>query len=202
MDIKIQEIKADLLDRYSKIPIRFEVSSMLQITLIEGGLGGIALTEKEVEKPYVKDYDSYETVCSLAIASNAIERWSKLFDISKWGFFLALDGEREVGGITLAFNTPGVYMLSERTDISLLWDLRVHPEFRRHGIGTKLFEHAIAWSKDRSCRQLKIETQNINVPACRFYAKQGCKLGMIDIYGYAGVPEVCHETMLVWYFDL
>ena len=49
---------------------------------------------------------------------------------------------------------------------------------------------------------MKIETQNVNVPACRFYAQQGCHLGAILRYGYAGCPEVAHEAMLLWYLDL
>jgi hypothetical protein len=40
------------------------------------------------------------------------------------------------------------------------------------------------------------------VGACRFYAKQGCELGGIHVYGYAGCPQVAHETMLLWYLDL
>ena len=51
------------------------------------------------------------------------------------------------------------------------------------------------------CTHLKIETQNINVPGCRFYASQGCRLGEINQFGYAD-PRVSHETMLVWYLDL
>ena len=47
-----------------------------------------------------------------------------------------------------------------------------------------------------------IETQNINVNACRFYAKQGCKLGGINRYGYGDHPQVKHEVMLIWYLDL
>jgi hypothetical protein len=60
----------------------------------------------------------------------------------------------------------------------------------------------VDWSRERKCTHLKIETQNVNVPACRFYAKQGCRLGAIDRYGYAGHPQVGHETMLIWYLDL
>jgi hypothetical protein len=49
---------------------------------------------------------------------------------------------------------------------------------------------------------MKIETQNVNVAACRFYASMGCELGAINRYGYAGVPAVAHEAMLLWYYKL
>ena len=49
------------------------------------------------------------------------------------------------------------------------------------------------------CRQIKIETQNINVPACRFYVRQGCVLGAINRHAY---PEFPTEVKLLWYKDL
>jgi hypothetical protein len=49
-------------------------------------------------------------------------------------------------------------------------------------------------------RQIKIETQNINVNACRFYARMGAVVGAIHQYAYSSTyPE---ETMLLWYKDL
>jgi GNAT superfamily N-acetyltransferase len=93
-------------------------------------------------------------------------------------------------------------MLEARTDLAVLWDLRVAPERRGEGIGRRLFVRAVEWARGRDCKQLKIETQNINVAACRFYARQGCELRAIDRQGYAGCPEVAHEAMLIWSLDL
>lgn len=53
-----------------------------------------------------------------------------------------------------------------------------------------------AWAAARGCRQLKIETQNVNVPACRFYARQGCVLGAINRFAYREFPD---EVQLLWY---
>jgi streptothricin acetyltransferase len=47
-----------------------------------------------------------------------------------------------------------------------------------------------------------VETQNTNVPACRFYARQGCVSGGINRFGYAGCPAAAPEAMLLWYLDL
>ena len=104
-----------------------------------------------------------------------------------------------LGGAVVAWNTPGVNMLEERDDLAVLWDLRVHPEHRRKGIGAQLFRHAAAWARAKGCRQLKVETQNINVPACKFYAKQGCYLGAVH---YGAYPEYPDEAQLLWYLDL
>jgi streptothricin acetyltransferase len=54
---------------------------------------------------------------------------------------------------------------------------------------------------------LAIETQSNNVPACRFYASQGCRLGAIHRFAYARFGDdpgnlVARETMMIWYLEL
>ncbi len=49
---------------------------------------------------------------------------------------------------------------------------------------------------------MRIETQNVNVPACSFYHSQGARLGEINRYAYTGHLDVGREVMLVWYLDL
>ena len=65
--------------------------------------------------------------------------------------------------------------------------------------GRALFEAATRGARQRGCRLLLIETQNVNVPACRFYAAQGCTLGAIDRFAYADLPD---ETQLIWTLPL
>jgi GNAT superfamily N-acetyltransferase len=93
-------------------------------------------------------------------------------------------------------------MLERRQDLAVLWDIRIQPAARRQGVGKQLFFAAAEWAQGRGCQQMKIETQNVNVPACRFYASLGCELGAIHRYAYAGHPRVGHEAMLLWYLDL
>jgi GNAT superfamily N-acetyltransferase len=193
MDIHIEGISAQKLSEYARVPIAFTVTSIFTVESDDNGLGGMHMQEKPVASPYVKDYDSYE---------GGPERWPQRFDVRNWAFFLACAQQRPVGGAAIAFHTPGVNMLVGRKDLAVLWDIRVHPDCRRTGVGTKLFQHVIEWARSKGCTQLKIETQNINVPACRFYAKQGCHLGEIDRYGYASHPLIAHEIMLIWYLNL
>jgi GNAT superfamily N-acetyltransferase len=143
-----------------------------------------------VEHPYIKDYDLDESP----------EDWPKKFEVAKWGFFLAKADQKPVGAAAVAFDTTGVFMLEARRDLSVLWDIRVRPEAR--GAGIPLFRYAAKWSRERGCKQMKIETQNVNVPACRFYQRMGARLGEIHRFGYAAVPAVAHEVMLNWYLDL
>jgi GNAT superfamily N-acetyltransferase len=191
MQAKIIEVGPERLGEYAGIPIKLEVKQRLEVELVEGGLGGMRLHQVEVVKPYVKDYDSYGDVPT---------DWPKKFDISNWGFFLAMVGERLAGGAAVAFNTNEVIMLEDRKDLAVLWDLRVEPAFR--GVGIPLFKNAAEWSRKQGCRQMKVETQNVNVAACRFYQRMGCSLGEIRRFGYAAVPTVAEEVMLIWYLDL
>ena len=141
MSIEIQEIGVDLFPRYAEIPISFKVESVFRVEVIDKGLGGFRLIEEKV-KPYTKDYDSIEENSE----SGPIE-WKKRFDVSKWGFFLALNGTHAVGGATVAIDNPCVNMLEGRKDLAVLWDIRVHPDKRGRGIGGKLFKHAADWAR-------------------------------------------------------
>lgn len=194
MAFSIAEVGKESLGEYSKVPIAFEVKSVLEVDRVQGGLGGLALTEAPVDQPYIKDYD--------ASPDGGPARWTEKFDLSNWAIFIGHDGASPVCGATVAFDTPGVHMLAGRSDLAVLWDIRVLPGMRRSGIGAKIFARASDWARGRGAAQMKIETQNTNVPACRFYLKQGCRLGEIDLQAYAHDPLTAHETMLVWYLDL
>jgi GNAT superfamily N-acetyltransferase len=90
-------------------------------------------------------------------------------------------------------------MLEDRRDVAVLWDIRVAAEVRGQRVGTALFDAAEKWAVTHGCQRLKGETQNINVPACRFYAKQRCELGAIHRFAY---PDLPNETQLLWYKNL
>jgi GNAT superfamily N-acetyltransferase len=188
--MEINEAPFSRLDEFARISIAFEVRSVFEPELRENGLGGIMLHERPVTA-YVKDYDLLDPPLT----------WPVRFDLAGWGLFLAEEAGQTLGGAVVAWDTPGAEMLEDRKDLSALWDLRVAPEHRGRGIGRLLFQHAVAWSKVRGCVQMKIETQNVNVPACRFYAAQGATLGSIRRFAYRAVPSIAHETQLIWYFD-
>jgi GNAT superfamily N-acetyltransferase len=192
MKIEIQKIPASRLGEYALIPIRFQVRSKYQVEQFMEGAGGLLMREVKVTPPYVKDYDVDETP----------RDWPKKFNVTHWGIFVAKEDGQTVGGAAVALNTPGVNLLEGRQDLAVLWDIRVRPDARGLGIGTALFRHAAAWARSKGCRQMKIETQNVNVPACRFYAHMGCELGMVHRFGYAAIPAVADEAMLFWYLKL
>jgi ribosomal protein S18 acetylase RimI-like enzyme len=188
MKVEIFEENTEILPEYEKISIAFQVESYFRVELCESGLGGIKLFEEKAATPYVKDYDN--------IQNEKPSHWIKRWDISNWGILSAFINKQRVGGAAIAWKTPEVDMLEGREDLACLWDLRVHSNYRNKGCEHQLFVRSLAWSRERGCRRFKVETQNINVPACRFYARQGCELGTINRYAY---PEIMNETQLIWY---
>jgi GNAT superfamily N-acetyltransferase len=191
MRIEITEESAGSLAEYARIPIAFEVRRILDVTAPANELGGLLLTERSIETPYLKNYD--------AVEGGAPTHWGERFDLSHWGLFVArADGQR-VGGAAVAFDSPDVTMLNGRVDVALLWDIRVAPEMRGRGVGAALLRAAEAWAVARGCVRLDVETQNINAPACQFYARNGMRLGTIRKHAYAGLP---HEVQLIWYKEL
>jgi GNAT superfamily N-acetyltransferase len=190
MEIEILQEPITALAEYARIPVAFEVRRMLELQLFDQELG-FMLSERWLEVPYVKDYD--------ALPDNAPEHWAERFDLSSWALFGAHAEGRRVGGVAIAFGTEGLASLEGRDDLAMLWDIRVSLETRGQGVGAALFDAAEAWATTKGCSQLKAETQNINVPACRFYARQGCVLGGIHRFAY---PELPHEIQLLWYKQL
>jgi len=194
-DIRVVERGPECLADYARIPIAFRVETIYRVEEAEGG-HGMTLAEEPVAEPYVKDYDAVEN------RGQRILEWPNRFDTTNWGFLLAKEGDVQVGGAIVLFDSPEIHMLNDRRDLGLLWDVRVKPEYRRRGVGTALWQHAVDWARMHGCTQFKVETSNVNVPACRFYRKMGCALGGIDRFAYRGCPEVAHEVMLLWYREL
>jgi streptothricin acetyltransferase len=191
MQINMSEEPMAALGEYGRVPIAFEVDRVLDVAVRHDGLDGFVLSERRLEVPYIKDYD--------AIAGEGPSTWATRFDLSNWGLMTAhVEGQR-VGGAVIAFNTPHVTMLEGRRDLAALWDIRVASATRGRGVGSALFRAVETWCTARSCRRLKIETQNINVAACRFYGRQGCVLEAVNHFAYGELPD---EIQLFWYKEL
>ncbi len=187
MTIEVIEESIAVLPEYGRVPIAFRVESRFRVEPVRSGLGGLVLVEEPVT-PYIKDYD--------ALPGEGPSHWQEHLDISHWGLLGAYEGTERIGGAAVAWKTDGLRLLEGRDDVAALWDLRVDPDHRGWGVGHRLFIAARAWARARGCRRLVVETQNINVPACRFYARQGCILGAINQYAYADAPD---EVQLLWY---
>jgi ribosomal protein S18 acetylase RimI-like enzyme len=90
-------------------------------------------------------------------------------------------------------------MLENRDDLVVLWDLRVAEQYKHQGIGQNLFNMAKKFAIENNFSQLKVECQNTNYSAVRFYHKQGMVLSAINEYAYKDCPN---EVQLIWYLNL
>lgn len=179
----IQQVTFSDLERYCTIAIAFLVESILEVS--GDSPGSFSFVEHPVAQPWIKDYDTVNSPSTLP------SRWS----LDNWAIFLASDSLHPVGGCIVAQNTPGVDMLQGRTDLAVLWDIRVAPDYRGRGLGRQLFETATAWAQSRRCTEMQIETQTINANACRFYQRMGCTLNRITRDAYDECPG---EHQLIW----
>ena len=177
--VRITEEAIDRLHEHATISTAFVVERILAATQSDC-VGGVTFSEVAVDHPWVKDYDAIEPPTN----------WLRRFDTRDWRLLVAYEARVRVGGAVIIPQTPTK---------AILWDLRVRPESRSCGVGSALFRAAEDWSRARGCRVLEVETQNVNAPACLFYARMGCRLADVEQEAY---PDLPGEARIVWARDL
>jgi ribosomal protein S18 acetylase RimI-like enzyme len=189
--LDIQEHGADRLAEYATVSIAFRVAEVLDLDAISADPSAARIPTRPVAPPYIKDYDS--------VAGDAPLDWPARFDVSRWMFLAALADGKRVGCATMIARDPAVDLLDGRDDLARLWDLRVAAEFRHRGVASALLAAVEERGSAQDIRTLMVETQHINVPACRFYARQRFVLGAVNRGAY---PDLPHEVQLLWYKPL
>ena len=185
----------DSLADYASIPMEFTVNSVLDVVGRPGFPGGFSLREMPVKAPWVKDYRP-------ATGESRQQELTRFCCEHNHAYFLALLDDRPVGAATgIRFCEDAEYycLLGGSRDTAILHDIRVHPDYARQGVGTLLFGAFRDWAVEQRLGLLKIETQNINVPACRFYANMGAYLGGVQQHAY---PEFPDEVQLLWFVEI
>ena len=182
----VQESQPDLA-AYASIPITFDVRDVARIVPGPPPSGGSTIDPQPLAVSWTKNYDA---------DGKGSTTWSSRFDLSHWAVFVARIDGRRVGGAASVFQASDIAMLAGRPDVALLWDIRVTPDARGLGIGSALVAHVEAWAGAHGATWLAVETQDINVPACRFYARHGFVLQAVNRGAY---PELPDETQLLWY---
>lgn len=195
-DIDVREEVHMSMAEYESVPISFTVDRILTRVACDVNRVGMVFAEEPVAAPYLKDYD--QDAEQLGLGSRP-STWGDRWDLSNWGILAARDRGVLVGGGAVAFRTRAVDLLEGRDDVAVLWDLRVVPERRGSGVGKQLFDAAAEWSREHGASVMKIETQNVNVTACRFYARQGCTLVAVNSRAY---PDLPNESQMMWVLEL
>ncbi len=82
------------------------------------------------------------------------------------------------------------------------WNKSVHlsgifvaPDAQNRGVGTLLLDAAVLYARTTRGNRLRLETQNVNYPAIRFYLRRGFTLAGIDVSFY-DPDALAEETAL------
>lgn len=176
-----EEPIADLRE-YAGISGEFESHSIYDV---RQALNAVDLVERSIPVPFRKDYDRFEDPTA----------WSRTLGAAQSVCISAFAGVRRVGGIIAAVATPGLVTWENNVSVAILWDLRVAQAYRRKSVATSLLSAAAAWAQARACSELKVETQNTNPAACRFYMQRGFVLQEARPGAYSELPA---DVQLIW----
>jgi ribosomal protein S18 acetylase RimI-like enzyme len=155
------------------------------------GQTGVPLRSVAVTRPYTKDYDA-------VVGERAID-WAGRWDLACWWFAAAFLDGRRVGGVAVVMDTSQADGANSRPDEVILADIRVAPDCRRQGVGRRLIQFAESHARSAGKRWIKLETQDNNVAACRFYAAAGYSIRTLNRSAYRDLPD---EVQLIWAKEL
>jgi hypothetical protein len=92
LEIWQEALTPGALGEHANISTALLVDRILEVTSIDGGLGGMSLTEIPMADPYIKDHDAIEGV--------GPTRWAKRFDVSNWGMICACRDANRAGQVS------------------------------------------------------------------------------------------------------
>ena len=185
--LTIVEEPPNRLAQYGRVPIEFAVTEAFDEQGIAAMLRGESADAVAVPSSYWKDYDAHP--------GGRPTDWPNRFDVSRWTVLAAYRGARRVGGAIVITDDPTIDLLRDCPGCALLWDIRVAPDQRARGIGFALLHAAEQRARQRGARALRVETQQVNVPACRFYQRHGFVLERAVHAAYVDLPK---EVQLLW----
>jgi GNAT superfamily N-acetyltransferase len=182
----VRDAPARLIE-YAHVSIGFAVDTVFDEPAVTALLRGDIAIPTTLDVPYWKDYDSYP--------GNRPTDWPHRFDVSRWIVLAAFADRDRVGGAVVIHDDSAIELLADCRACALLWDLRVAPTMRGRGIGSALLRSVEDVTARLGARSVRVETQQINVPACRFYAGHGFRLERAVREAYGDLPG---ETQLLW----
>lgn len=82
---------------------------------------------------------------------------------------------------------------------AVIEDMAVDAPHRGSGVARLMMDAAVEWARGAALAGVRLETQSINVAACRFYERYGFLLGGHDRYLYRRLHPDSREVALFWY---
>ena len=80
-------------------------------------------------------------------------------------------------------------------------DICVAKSYRNKGIGFQLMDKAVEWTKMKNLKGIMLETQDVNIAACKFYKKYGFILGGVDTMLYSHF-KIAEQKAMFWYYKM
>jgi ribosomal protein S18 acetylase RimI-like enzyme len=173
------------LDSYAATSTAFEVREIVDVDALRSDVRD--LPTRAAASPWIKDYD--------ALPGNDPATWASKFDLGRCVILTAYIKDVQVGGAVVIVDPGDAARLGGPASFALIWDLRVAPIARRRGAGRALLVEAEAAAESIGLLGVEVETQDINVPACRLYAAAGYQLREVTPAAYGDMPS---EVKLVW----
>ena len=183
VDIRREDVRS--MRAYASIPSSFDVRAVVDVEAMR--LGESTVPTRAIGSQWVKSYD--------AIPGNDPVSWATRYDVRSWIHLAAYVDTSRVGGAIVVTDPASVAELGGGAGGAVLWDLRVAPSSRRRGIGRTLLAAAEDAARFAGCSMLDVETQDINVAACRLYGDNGYVLTAVSPDAYSDAPG---ETRLLW----
>src|SRR5215207_9101477 len=174
MEITIREIDNDNQWDFGLCDMSFTVTSKLVLRAEDGNIGYRVVDVP----PYIKIYGPRRA--DFMEYDNDPDKM----------IFLAYVGDKLAGEIRIS---------QPWNKYALLDSFAVDMKYRRQGVGRALIQQCIVWAKKRGFPGLALETQNINVPACKLYESCGFELRGFDTHLYKALEPSTEEIALFWY---
>jgi streptothricin acetyltransferase len=129
-----------------------------------------------------------------------VEPYKKILSVDAEDYTTFIDNPQKVIFFADVDGVPAgqIKMIPWWNKFAYVEELVVDTEFRGRGVGRALMDRAIAWARERNFPGVTLETQDNNVPACKFYEKCGFVLGGFDLHAYRNFDN-SFEIALYWY---
>lgn len=101
-----------------------------------------------------------------------IKAFEKLSKNDDYKFVSAVDGDKLVGFCSVVINHD---IVENQKPIIMLWNLRVHPEYRNYGVGKNIMHFIEKFGKENNVDFIFLGCDKDNESARKFYHKIGYK---------------------------
>lgn len=174
MNLEIKQATRNTIALVDTFDRSFVVNSRLVLSAADGQLRTQIVPVPNFIKTYPRDEIDYTT----------------FLDHPDKVIFLAYRDARAIGQIVL---------LKSWNRYGYVQSLNVDAPFRGGGVGQALLEKGIEWARQKNLPGVMLETQDINVSACKLYERAGFRLGGFDKFLYTPFHMDPPETALYWY---